>query len=168
MKRMTGLLAALTMIALVAVPAQLALAQGTEPDPLQPRAGQDVVWRSKASGVQIYRCDDAGAAWTFVEPAAELARGAIHYGENGPNWQSVEDGSLVRGQAIATRPNDEGDIPDLLVEAVENRGDGVLGGVDFIQRLRSRGGVAPAGPCTPGAEQGVPYTARYVFWSDGQ
>jgi len=74
----------------------------------------------------------------------------------------------VRGQAIANQPNGPGDIPDLLVQSVENRGDGVLGSVDYIQRTRSRGGVAPTGPCEPGQEQGVDYRARYVFWSDGQ
>jgi len=161
-----GALAALVLAALVAVPT-LAVAQTVAPDPLQPPPGQEVVAEGRAEGVQIYRCDEAGAAWTFVEPAARVRRGIVHYGEDGPNWQSTTDGSLVRGSAIANRPNDAGDIPDLLVESVENRGDGLLGGVDFIQRLRSRGGVAPAGPCEPGAEQAVPYTARYVFWSDG-
>ena len=37
--------------------------------------------------------------------------------------------------------------------------------VDFIQRLGVRGGAAPAGPCSDGAQQAVGYTAGYRFYA---
>jgi hypothetical protein len=55
-----------------------------------------------------------------------------------------------------------------LLEADAHRGDGVLSGVDFIQRLETRGGVAPTGACDPATDAtvAVPYRARYVFYAD--
>ena len=35
---------------------------------------------------------------------------------------------------------------------------------DYVQRLDTRGGVAPAGACQAGASVAVPYTATYNFW----
>lgn len=62
---------------------------------------------------------------------------------------------------------DPGAIPWLLLRATSNQGDGVLAQVDFIQRLETRGGVAPAGTCDPAADAtvAVPYRARYVFYA---
>jgi hypothetical protein len=154
----------------ILVPAQLAFAQ--DEDLLQPPEGQEVVLRAKARGVQIYECRAAEQApgtftWQFKEPAAQLRRDIIHY--RGPTWQSSNDGSLVTGRLLASRPSDDPaeDIPDLLLEAAETSGDGVLSDVAFIQRLDSRGGVGPSGPCDPqeDTEVAVPYRATYVFWS---
>jgi hypothetical protein len=41
----------------------------------------------------------------------------------------------------------------------------VLAGVDYVQRIETRGGVAPAGPCDPATDRTVaaPYRARHVF-----
>jgi hypothetical protein len=57
-------------------------------------------------------------------------------------------------------------VPWLLLRAVTNQGDGVLAGVDYVQRLDTRGGAAPAGTCDPAADStvAVPYRARYVFY----
>ena len=48
-----------------------------------------------------------------------------------------------------------------------NQGDGVLAQVDYVQRLETRSGVAPAGTCDPasGSTVAVPYQARYVFYA---
>lgn len=142
------------------------------PDPLQPPEGQQLVLQASASGVQIYEChtDAAGAStWAFKEPAAQLRRNIIHY--RGPNWQSTQDGSRVMGRVVASVPNNDPakNIPDLLLEAVDNSGDGVLGSIDFVQRLRSMGGVGPAGSCKPSADEvAVPYSSTYRFWSDAR
>ena len=40
----------------------------------------------------------------------------------------------------------------------------MLGKADLISRLRTSGGVAPAGPCTAGQVAKVRYGAVYVFW----
>jgi hypothetical protein len=166
----TFVLAGLTMVTL---PLTAGAAVSGVPDKLQPPEGQQLVLRASASGVQIYECrtDAAGAStWAFKEPAAQLRRNIIHY--RGPNWQSTHDGSRVMGRVVTSVPNEDPDenIPDLLLEAVDNSGDGVLGSIDFVQRLRSTGGVGPTGSCNPSAddEVAVPYSSVYRFWSDGR
>jgi Protein of unknown function (DUF3455) len=54
--------------------------------------------------------------------------------------------------------NRTGTIPELLVKAIKNRGQGLFGQVDDIQRLDTLGGLAPAGSCTNG-------TGRATFTS---
>jgi hypothetical protein len=124
---------------------------------------------SVGRGVQIYDCADE--AWTLREPAATLFDKrsedvvAIHY--VGPTWQSIGDGSKVDGAAKARHdaPNPQRDIPWLLLEATSTTGPGLFAEVQFIQRLDTMGGVAPAGPCTAGQTASVPYQALYVFWA---
>lgn len=140
----------------------------------QPPPGTVLVLAAKATGVQIYECaavagDPAAFAYRFRAPAAQLRGDIIHYA--GPNWQSTRDGSRVRGQLAAggSFPNKrpERDIPDLLLEAVENAGPGVLGEVDFVIRRDSRGGVGPVGAaCDPGVDGdvAVPYRSTYEFY----
>ncbi|MGH3754793.1 MAG: DUF3455 domain-containing protein [Pseudonocardiaceae bacterium] len=150
-----------------------ATAVAAVPDRLRPPEGQQLVLQASASGVQIYECrtDAAGVStWAFKEPAAQLRQNIIHY--RGPNWQSTQDGSRVMGRVVASVPNinPAKNIPDLLLEAVGNSGDGVLGSIDFVQRLRSMGGVGPTGSCNPSAddEVAVQYTSAYRFWSDAR
>ena len=142
----------------------------TVPPVLVPPAGNTLTSVFKAKGVQIYGCTDA--KWTLIEPAASLAglslspvkpATALHF--RGPSWESDEDGTLVEGMtpvsAPSTTPNS---IPQLLVTAKTTRGAGVFGGVTFIQRLATVGGVAPATACTAGATVAVPYRAVYRFF----
>jgi hypothetical protein len=109
--------------------------------------------------------------WRFREPAAVLARRrhevGIHF--RGPTWE-LFDGSSFQGRAIATvpAPDSSQDIPLLLIERVTTAGDGTLSQVDFVQRLWTRGGVAPAGACEPDTTVAIPYTALYTFFSDRQ
>lgn len=172
-----GLLALLsaTLVAGAAVPAGAGGKPPEVPPAIQPPAGQKVVLDVTGKGVQIYDCkpsatDPAVNAWTFREPAAVLYghRGrpvGIHF--RGPTFESF-DGSSVVGmlQASYTVPGG-GAIAWLLLKAVSTQGDGVLAGVDYIQRLETRGGVAPAGACDPASDStvAVPYQARYVFYA---
>lgn len=142
------------------------------PPELVPPAGQVVAADFGAEGVQVYQC--SSGAWVFLEPAANLlgwgrqpgsVRTAVHF--RGPSWESTDDGSLVTGKAIASSPV-AGSIPQLLLQATSNRGDGVFGKVTYIQRLATSGGAAPAGTCTDGQTAGVPYQAEYRFYAAGQ
>jgi hypothetical protein len=135
------------------------------PENLRVPAGNKVVAAMPARGVQTYQC--TGAAWTFVQPDAILtSRGrpeVLH--SKGPVWTSVSDGSSVTGAVVANSPVADA-IPELLLKSVANRAPGLLGKVTFIQRLRTKGGVAPAGPCgTEGVTVSVPYSADYTFWT---
>jgi Protein of unknown function (DUF3455) len=168
-----GLLALLsaTLVAGAAVPAGAGGKPPEVPRALRPPAGQQVVLDVVGKGVQIYDCNATTRAWTFREPAAVLygRRGrpvGIHF--RGPTFESF-DGSNVVGAVRASEPAPDPAtaIPWLLLAAVSTQGDGVLGQVDFVQRLETRGGVAPAGACDPASDStvAVPYRARYVFYA---
>ncbi len=120
-------------------------------------------------GKQVYDCNAAGTAFTFREPVAGLlSRGvqaAIH--GKGPFWASF-DGSRVDGAPAGSAPSPDPtkNIPWLKVAGTPvGNTTGIFSNVKFIQRLDTRGGVAPAGPCTAPKTVAVDYTANYVFWA---
>jgi hypothetical protein len=124
-------------------------------------------------GVQIYSCAATpmgGYAWTFSAPEAELfddkqTQQGKHYG--GPTWE-LNDGSKVVGKVLANVTAPAADaVPWLLLQVVSNSGTGVLADAQYIQRLDTVGGKAPASGCdatTAGQEARVAYTADYYFW----
>lgn len=67
-------------------------------------------------------------------------------------------------------PNPTKDILWLLLEAAEHAGSGVLSMVDYIRRLRTRGGVIPnGGTCDPPATKPLEWpTPVYKLFSDRQ
>jgi hypothetical protein len=124
------------------------------------------------TGTQTYTCAADGSAFgTSSTPEAELigTGGRIHhfagpdFATLGPSWQSRRDKSLVTATrtSAATRT---GTIPELLLTVSSHRGHGILDKADYINRLLTSGGVAPAGSCEPKATVAVPYKAVYVFW----
>ncbi len=143
--------------------------QSDVPPELRVPDGYKRVLESVGRGVQIYDC--VGGAWNFREPTAALFDQrtdkvvAIHY--VGPTWQSIRDSSKVVGAVKARRdaPHPQRDIPWLLLQATSTAGPGLFADVQYIQRLDTRGGVAPAGPCTTGQTVSVPYEATYAFWA---
>lgn len=144
-------------------------AASTVPAPLVPPAGQEEVARMLGVGVQVYDC--VGTTWTFREPKAALLQDGrlvgTHY--RGPTWESLRDGSKVTG-AVAARaaaPDPARDIPWLLLSATSNTGTGVFADIDYIQRLDTKGGVAPTGACDPAVRPVayVPYASTYVFFA---
>jgi hypothetical protein len=129
-------------------------------------AGNKLVATFPAEGVQVYQCTDN--AWTLLEPAATLRHGnetvALH--SRGPVWVSTRDGSAVNAAAVpgASVPHANA-IAELLLKSTANRGDGVFGKVTYVQRLATRGGLAPASPCAAGAQTSSPYEAIYAFYA---
>jgi len=145
----------------------------TVPEKLVPPAGNVLTSVFKAHGVQIYGCTNG--AWTLTEPAASLAgialnpvrpASAIHF--RGPSWESDQDGTLIEGMSPVSAPSDNpNSIPQLLITAKLTRGTGVFGGVTFVQRLATKGGVAPSSGCAAGDVKAVQYTAVYRFFKKG-
>jgi hypothetical protein len=122
-------------------------------------------------GVQTYTCVVPAGATTGAYtgssvPEAQLVGtgGRLHH-FGGPSWQSTRDKSLVTATRVDGAPR-EGTIPELLLKVATRSGNGVLSKADYINRLLTSGGVAPAGACTAGQAVSVPYGSVYVFWDD--
>jgi hypothetical protein len=146
------------------------------PSELMPPASDVLLVELGARGVQIYTCaakaeDPSAYVWTFKAPQAELFNddGEVvgsHFA--GPTWQA-QDGSSVKGAVVArAAAPSKNAIPWLLLEAKSHDGDGVFSTISHIQRLDTKGGVAPSKGCDAthaGEEVRVPYKATYVFYN---
>lgn len=145
------------------------------PSDLTPPASAVFLFELGARGDQIYTCaakpDDPNAfVWTFKAPQAELfnARGEVvgtHFA--GPTWQG-QDGSGVVGAVVARAdaPSNNA-IQWLLLEAKSHAGSGAFSTITHIQRLDTKGGVAPSKGCDAtheGEQVRVPYEATYAFY----
>jgi len=151
-------------------------AQSGIPDAVKVPDGHSVMLETVGVGDITYECRDKANApgqteWFFVGPKAVLNdRAGKPVGDYfGPpaTWQA-KDGSKVTGTQLAVAPAAKGDLPYQLVKANPADGKGAMQGVSYIQRLATRGGVAPSMDCTAqnkGAQQVVKYQADYVFWS---
>ncbi|MFB7247635.1 hypothetical protein CW362_06205 [Streptomyces populi] len=125
---------------------------------------------SVVEGEQIYECkaaESGGYAFAQRDVAARLggriAHSFVKPNSGTPQW-IAPDRSAVTGALVAKTPNGAANIPELDLRATQSgRGRGLLAGTQEILRLNTVGGVAPAGPCSPGTVVAVPYRADYVF-----
>ena len=137
------------------------------PEKLRPAANESLALVVPAKGDQIYECREA--KWVFVAPEADLFDAAgkkigRHYA--GPHWEAA-DGSRIVG-AVKERADAPaaGAVPWLLLSAKSVGPEGSFSKVTSIQRVATKGGVAPAGKCSEvGAKARVPYTADYYFFT---
>ncbi len=77
------------------------------------------------------------------------------------------DGSKITGKQVAVAPAAAGNIPMQLVKTEPAVGSGSMTGVTYIQRVNTKGGVAPTDACTAtmaGQKKTVAYKADYVFY----
>ncbi len=164
MKRL--LMSALLALALMPAAVQAAPPAPPVPGDIAVTDGSKPFLTTHASGLQIYACN---GTWTLLRPDALLTdkSGKVigtHYA--GPSWE-LRDGSIAKARRDAGIRVDQNAIDwlRLAVTAVSAGADGDrLTNAKWIQRINTVGGLAPAGPCAPGATIGVPYTADYVFW----
>lgn len=137
------------------------------PPTLDVPAGNKIEFQAHGVGVQIYKWSAASSSWVFQAPSAVLFHHegqvvGIHYA--GPTWQST-DGSTVVGTKLGAVTVDPTAIPWLLLSAKTTTGPGVFADVTFVQRIETRGGLAPAAPGTFDGEMAlVPYSAEYLFY----
>lgn len=155
----------LLIFAVIAV-SSIASARGEQqPASIDIPAGAHLVLSTKAAGVQIYTCTNAH--WVLKAPDAKLLDGhgkAIGVHIAGPTWR-LNDGSEVKGKAIASRPSpDSTSVSWLLLEAVPGSSSGRLAAVAYIRRTDTHGGVASTDTCG-GGELSVPYKATYSFYT---
>jgi hypothetical protein len=149
--------------------------QSTLPDAVKVPAGNKVVMETVGIGETTYECRDKKDApgqmeWAFVGPNAVLKdrKGATVGAYYGPpaTWKST-DGSEVTATQLAVSPAPAGNIPLQLVKANPAKGNGAMMGVTYIQRVASKGGVAPAMACdaaAKGKKEIVKYQADYIIY----
>jgi hypothetical protein len=164
-------------------PAAWFVAPVVDPSIALPDGGGNVLLHAVGTGTQNYMCEgntaDGGApyAWTLVTPQANLTdchealighHFASEAGAGFPEWQTT-DGTYVIGTKLHafTPDGGAGSIPWLLVHAVDAGGSAALSMAQYVQRLDTDGGNAPATGCdmaSVGATTDVPYTADYYFF----
>ncbi|MGV3569849.1 MAG: DUF3455 domain-containing protein [Ramlibacter sp.] len=149
--------------------------QAMLPAAVQVPAGHRVAMETVGAGDITYECKASatGHEWVFVGPDARLMdRAGKQVGRYwGPpaTWENM-DGSKVTATQVAVAPAAAGSIPLQLVKANPATGMGAMTGVTYIQRVATRGGVAPAMACgsaNVGARQVVQYQADYIFYKAG-
>ena len=145
------------------------------PGPLRVPADQSLIKELHATGVQVYECqpakkDPSQFEWAFKGPEASLStKGGRKAGRHfaGPTWEAT-DGSAVVGEVVASSPSTKpNSIAQLLLRAKATSGNGLFTHVQYIQRLNTAGGSAPATGCSKdqaGQQGRAPYTADYVFY----
>jgi Protein of unknown function (DUF3455) len=149
--------------------------QSALPDAVKAPTGNKVAMETVGVGQITYECRDkkdmAGQyEWAFVGPDAALNdRSGKKIGKYfGPpaTWESM-DGSKLTGAQVAVAPAGAGNIPSQLVKANPAMGEGAMTGVTYIQRVATKGGVAPAMACDAGSKgkkEIVNYQADYIFY----
>ena len=138
------------------------------PDAVKVPSGNKLASSFEGQGEQIYQCTNN--LWALLQPAAIISdKGnpvALH--SKGPVWISTVDGSEVGAAPVPSAiVNHDDAIPELLLRATERHGAGQFGSVTYIQRLATKGGLAPKGPCAYGTRASVPYSALYLFYTAG-
>jgi hypothetical protein len=138
-------------------------------------AGNVAAMSALGAGDLSYECRAKAAMpgsfeWVFAGPNAVLydaQKAPIGKYYAGPTWES-NDGSKVTGKQLALSPsNNAASIPLQLVQANPATGNGAMTGVTYIQRLNTKGGIAPMDACNAdnvGAKKTVKYEADYVFF----
>ena len=174
MKKLTMIAAAIALSACASAPMMMKIDNAALPEPVRVPAGQKLMMSTTGVGEITYECrekkDMAGAhEWAFVAPVATLYSGdkkTVGKYYAGPTWEA-NDGSKVTGKQLAVAPAAPGNIPLQLVKTDPAMGAGAMTGVSYIQRLNTKGGVAPAMACdatSKGKRQQVAYEADYVFY----
>jgi hypothetical protein len=174
--RVVGLALLLAINGLALESSQVVRANNQQPTPelpsplcdgVQVPAGNKLAFRLYAVGTQNYRWN--GTAWTFIEPVATLyadvnyhVKVGIHYA--GPTWEGNIGGKVTATRVAGCTP-DATAIPWLLLQTTANNPPGILNQVTYIQRVNTKGGLAPTAPgVSVGAVAEVSYSTEYYFY----
>ncbi len=175
MPLMAALASACTGVPMAAPQAMSSYSQAALPAAVQVPAGHRVALETIGAGNITYECREKASAagqyeWVFAGPMAELTdrqgRSIGRYFGPPATW-AASDGSAITGTQLAVAPGGDGNIALQLVKANPASGDGVMKGISHVQRVTTRGGVAPAITCDAqgkGKREVVKYQADYIFW----
>jgi len=152
------------------------------PASLQVDASSKLIVHAYAKGVQVYVCqrdvkDSTQYVWVFKKPQATLYADSTyhqvigkHYFDDAknPTWASIDGSKVTAAKLQQVNSPDNLAIPWLLLKATITQGTGVLKSAQFVQRLYTKGGKAPANAnaSQSGKTLKVPYTAEYLFYSE--
>lgn len=178
-------------MALTAALPQIAHAQTITPPPVPPglevTAPNQAFLLGRGVGTQNYVCqpiDQLGrVGWVLFTPEATLFDDqgnqlTTHFFSPNPvneavvpTWQDSRDTSRVWARGVASATVDPDAIPWVKLQVVATQagptGDSFVG-TTFVQRLNTRGGLAPATGCDVLPDVGhhafSPYTADYFFY----
>jgi hypothetical protein len=132
--------------------------------------GHEPALQLAARGVQIFRCERIGDAfeWRFRQPEAELfdAQGQM-MGRHGANFSfEHRDGSRLLGTVVEHEKAAAADTLPWLLLSAKSFGKGAFGGVSYLQRVNTRGGMPPAGCSVAQANRllRVDFSADFVFY----
>lgn len=146
------------------------------PESLNPEEDESLALIAAAEGVQIYECSAKEEQaeeyeWVSVAPEADLFdKNGNKIGKHyyGPHWES-NDGSKVLG---TVEEKVDAPLPDavawLLVSTESDGTKGSFSNVTTIQRLNTRGGLAPKTGCSrsqAGKLARIDYTADYYLYT---
>ena len=143
------------------IPAQIRVPVGKSPALL-----------THAIGDQIYQCAlvNGSYTWILLAPDAKLldTKGQVvgkHY--SGPVWE-YKEGSRIEGRIVSKLDVDpDSSISWLLVKVIGHKGNGLFSDISYINRINTRGGLAPSSGCHMnhlGTEKRMAYSADYVFY----
>jgi hypothetical protein len=146
------------------------------PDSLQPPDGNRFFLQTFARGVQIYEVQRNAAnelVWVNIAPLATLYTNPNftnhiidHFA--GPSWQFIKGpfkDEKVVAKKVKGSTQDPTAIQWLLLQADDDLST-PGNPVSFVQRICTRGGLAPTTPPTQlGQLDSIPYTASYLFYT---
>jgi hypothetical protein len=164
-----------TVLILSACAVTMPYSQSQLPSQVQVPPGHQVAWESVGVGDLTYQCRAKAQMadqfeWVFVGPKAQLQDRAgkpvgSYFGP--PATWKVAEGAEMTGTQLAVAPAGEGNIALQLVKANPAKGNSVLNGVAFIQRVNTKGGAAPTESCNAAMlnmSKTVAYRADYIFY----
>lgn len=147
--------------------------QDTLPQSVMVPSGHKVALETRAAGVLNYECRPTATGpygWVLMSPKANLldlsGKDVIAYSGPPATWTHI-DGSRIVGNQVSVASNGEFNLPLQLSRAEPSPVAGVLQGISFVQRIKTKGGVEKAKPCTTmnaGEKLTLPYQADYIFW----
>src|ERR1700687_1436130 len=166
---------ALTALVLIALPAPAAIVEpsgitGT----VRVAADEEPAFMLRGEGVQIFECrplvsDPTRFKWDLASPDATLYEEGRSVGRlTAANiWEAALDRSTAIGSPRSRQDGGRNNLPWVLYRADSSGDTGLFAAVTSIQRVNTRGGVAPESGCDDlhvGDEVRVNFSADYYFY----